>query len=137
MYCQCQISHKRRKKECLGKFKFSQNLKKRCDMKLTRLRLCLGACESWIISNLTWKIINRKTLPRLCKYIIVILEYFVTTTNTLFNGKFQKFLNSTWRLKISLSQRPLTKKRNRLYLRILKNFLLINKAVTVLLVLWY
>jgi hypothetical protein len=25
MYCQCQISHKRRKKECLGKFKFSQN----------------------------------------------------------------------------------------------------------------
>jgi hypothetical protein len=23
MYCQCQISHKRRKKECLGKFKFS------------------------------------------------------------------------------------------------------------------
>jgi hypothetical protein len=25
MYCQCQISHKRRKKECLGKFKFSLN----------------------------------------------------------------------------------------------------------------
>jgi hypothetical protein len=23
MYCQCQICHKRRKKECLGKFKFS------------------------------------------------------------------------------------------------------------------
>jgi hypothetical protein len=23
MCCQCQISHKRRKKECLGKFKFS------------------------------------------------------------------------------------------------------------------
>jgi hypothetical protein len=23
LYCQCQISHKRRKKECLGKFKFS------------------------------------------------------------------------------------------------------------------
>jgi hypothetical protein len=23
MYCQCQISHKGRKKECLGKFKFS------------------------------------------------------------------------------------------------------------------
>jgi hypothetical protein len=25
MYCQCQISHKRREKECLGKFKFSLN----------------------------------------------------------------------------------------------------------------
>jgi hypothetical protein len=25
LYCQCQISHKRRKKECLGKFKFSLN----------------------------------------------------------------------------------------------------------------
>jgi hypothetical protein len=25
MYCQCQISHKRRKKECLGKFQFSLN----------------------------------------------------------------------------------------------------------------
>jgi hypothetical protein len=25
MYCQCQISDKRRKKECLGKFKFSLN----------------------------------------------------------------------------------------------------------------
>jgi hypothetical protein len=25
MYCQCQISHERRKKECLGKFKFSLN----------------------------------------------------------------------------------------------------------------
>jgi hypothetical protein len=25
MYCHCQISHKRRKKECLGKFKFSLN----------------------------------------------------------------------------------------------------------------
>jgi hypothetical protein len=25
MYCQCQISHKRRKKEYLGKFKFSLN----------------------------------------------------------------------------------------------------------------
>jgi hypothetical protein len=25
MYSQCQISHKRRKKECLGKFKFSVN----------------------------------------------------------------------------------------------------------------
>jgi hypothetical protein len=25
MYCQYQISHKRRKKECLGKFKFSLN----------------------------------------------------------------------------------------------------------------
>jgi hypothetical protein len=25
MYCQCQISHKRRKKECLDKFKFSLN----------------------------------------------------------------------------------------------------------------
>jgi hypothetical protein len=25
MYCQCQISHKSRKKECLGKFKFSLN----------------------------------------------------------------------------------------------------------------
>jgi hypothetical protein len=25
MYCQCQISHKYRKKECLGKFKFSLN----------------------------------------------------------------------------------------------------------------
>jgi hypothetical protein len=25
MYCQCQISHKRRKKECLGKFKFLLN----------------------------------------------------------------------------------------------------------------
>jgi hypothetical protein len=25
MYCQCQIYHKRRKKECLGKFKFSLN----------------------------------------------------------------------------------------------------------------
>jgi hypothetical protein len=25
MYCKCQISHKRRKKECLGKFKFSLN----------------------------------------------------------------------------------------------------------------
>jgi hypothetical protein len=25
MYCQCQIFHKRRKKECLGKFKFSLN----------------------------------------------------------------------------------------------------------------
>jgi hypothetical protein len=25
IYCQCQISHKRRKKECLGKFKFLLN----------------------------------------------------------------------------------------------------------------
>jgi hypothetical protein len=25
MYCQCQICHKRRKKECLGKFKLSRN----------------------------------------------------------------------------------------------------------------
>jgi hypothetical protein len=25
MYCQCQICHKRRKKECLGKFKLSLN----------------------------------------------------------------------------------------------------------------
>jgi hypothetical protein len=25
IYCHCQISHKRRKKECLGKFKFSLN----------------------------------------------------------------------------------------------------------------
>jgi hypothetical protein len=25
LYCQCQISHKRRKKECLGKFIFSLN----------------------------------------------------------------------------------------------------------------
>jgi hypothetical protein len=25
LYCQCQISHRRRKKECLGKFKFSLN----------------------------------------------------------------------------------------------------------------
>jgi hypothetical protein len=25
LYCQCQISHKRRKKECPGKFKFSLN----------------------------------------------------------------------------------------------------------------
>jgi hypothetical protein len=34
MYCQCQISHKRRKKECLGKFKFSLNrLKKQILMK--------------------------------------------------------------------------------------------------------
>jgi hypothetical protein len=29
------------------------------------------------------KIINRKTLRRLCKYIIVIFEYFLTTTNAL------------------------------------------------------
>jgi hypothetical protein len=29
MYCQCQISHKRRKKECLGKFKFSLNKMKK------------------------------------------------------------------------------------------------------------
>jgi hypothetical protein len=26
LYCQCQSSHKRRKKECLGKFKFSLNM---------------------------------------------------------------------------------------------------------------
>jgi hypothetical protein len=36
MYCQCQISHKRRKKECLGKFKFSPNrLKKKTNSKET------------------------------------------------------------------------------------------------------
>jgi hypothetical protein len=35
MYFQCQISHKRRKKECLGKFKFSLNrLKKQILRKL-------------------------------------------------------------------------------------------------------
>jgi hypothetical protein len=67
----------------------------------------------WIMSNLTWKIINRKTLRRLCKYIIVIFEYFLTTTNALFHGNFQKSLNSTWRLKIFL--RPLTKIKNRVY----------------------
>jgi hypothetical protein len=64
----------------------------------------------WIMSNFTWEIINRKTLRRLCKYIFVIFEYFLTTTNALFHGNFQKFLNSTWRLKIS--QRPLTKVKN-------------------------
>jgi hypothetical protein len=43
-------------------------------MKMTRLRLCLGrlgAYEWWLMSNLTRKIINRKSLRRLCKYIIV------------------------------------------------------------------
>jgi hypothetical protein len=29
MYCQCQISHKRRKKECQGKFKFSLDILKK------------------------------------------------------------------------------------------------------------
>jgi hypothetical protein len=40
MYCQCQISHKRRKKECLGKFKFSLNrLKKQILRKPIFVRL--------------------------------------------------------------------------------------------------
>jgi hypothetical protein len=34
-----------------------------------------------IMSNLTQKIINRKSLRRLCKYIIVIFEYFLTAEN--------------------------------------------------------
>jgi hypothetical protein len=70
----------------------------------------------WIMSNLTWKIINRKTLRRFCKYIIVIFEYVSTTTNALFHWNFQKSLNSTWRLKIS--QRPLIKIKNGVYVHI-------------------
>jgi hypothetical protein len=34
IYCQCQISHKRRKKEYLGKFKFSLNRLKKQKEKL-------------------------------------------------------------------------------------------------------
>jgi hypothetical protein len=42
MYCQCQISHKRRKKECLGKFKFSLN------------KLGTGCKDTLVICNSTF-----------------------------------------------------------------------------------
>jgi hypothetical protein len=39
LYCQCQISHKRRKKECLGKFKFSLNRLKKINSNETNINL--------------------------------------------------------------------------------------------------
>jgi hypothetical protein len=36
------------------------------------------------MSNLTWKIINRKPLRRLCKYIIVTFEYFFNNYQRVF-----------------------------------------------------
>jgi hypothetical protein len=43
------------------------------------------------MSNLTWKIINKKTLRRLCKYIIVIFEYYYQRTFPLELSKIPKF----------------------------------------------
>jgi hypothetical protein len=46
MYCQCQISHKRRKKECLGKFKFSLN---RLKKQILRKPLFVSASKGKVI----------------------------------------------------------------------------------------
>jgi hypothetical protein len=46
MYCQCQISHKRRKKECLGKFKFSLN---RLKKQILRKSIFVSASKGKVI----------------------------------------------------------------------------------------
>jgi hypothetical protein len=46
MYCQCQISHKRRKKECLGKFKFSLN---RAKKSILRKPIFVGGSKGKVI----------------------------------------------------------------------------------------
>jgi hypothetical protein len=46
MYCQCQISHKRRKKECLGKFKFSLN---RLKKQILRKTIFVSASKGKVI----------------------------------------------------------------------------------------
>jgi hypothetical protein len=46
MYCQCQISHKRRKKECLGKFKFSLN---RLKKQILRKPIFISASKGKVI----------------------------------------------------------------------------------------
>jgi hypothetical protein len=46
MYCQCQISHKRRKKECVGKFKFSQN---RLKKQILRKPILVSASKGKVI----------------------------------------------------------------------------------------
>jgi hypothetical protein len=46
MFCQCQISHKRRKKECLGKFKFSLN---RLKKQILRKQIFVSASKGKVI----------------------------------------------------------------------------------------
>jgi hypothetical protein len=46
MYCQCQISHKRRKKECLGKFKISLN---RLKKQILRKPIFVSASKGQVI----------------------------------------------------------------------------------------
>jgi hypothetical protein len=73
LYCQCQISHKRRKKECPGKFKFSLNRLKKINSKETNFCQCFKR-KSY--SHIIKRITNYVSSSTINNFLIANLLHF-------------------------------------------------------------
>jgi hypothetical protein len=72
MYCQCQISHQRRKKECLGKFKFSLNKLKK---QILRKPVFVSASKEKV-SHIIKRITNYFSSSTMNNFLITNLLHF-------------------------------------------------------------